>query len=356
MEKYSVVGLMSGTSLDGLDIAHCILTLENGHWSYTIRSSQTLLYHTDWKQRLAGAASVSGHELSILNKEYGRFIGKTVNAFIRKHGIKNQFISSHGHTVFHEPSKKITLQVGDGASIAAETGIPVVCDFRTLDVALGGQGAPLVPIGDKLLFREYTACLNLGGIANISYHEGEEWLAFDISPVNIVLNDLAQKFGKAYDNKGALARSGKLNSVLLAKLNVLPFYRVKPPKSLGKEWLNKYFQPILDSFDISTEDKLRTVTEHAALQIGKVLNGIAEEPSSASVLVTGGGAFNEFLVERIASYTTVKIVIPEKELVMFKEALIFAFLGVLRWRGEVNTLRSVTGASHDSSGGCIYTP
>ena len=353
MEKYSVIGLMSGTSLDGLDIAHCVLVLENGKWKYTIRSAQTLLYHHDWKQRLAGAPALRGIDLSLLSKEYGRFIGKTVLAFARKHHVRPLFIASHGHTVFHQPDKKITMQIGDGASIAAEMGVPVVCDFRTLDVALGGQGAPLVPMGDKLLFSEYTACLNLGGIANISYEEEGERIAFDICPVNIILNELAGKLGKAYDSKGHFARSGKLNEEMLAKLNVLPFYRVKPPKSLGKEWLTKYFIPIIDSFDISTEDKLRTVTEHAAQQIGKVFGHIHSE-TPVSVLVTGGGTFNDFLLERMRSYTQANIVIPEKELVMFKEALIFAFLGVLRWRNEVNTLRSVTGASHDSSGGCIY--
>lgn len=353
MERYKVIGLMSGTSLDGLDIAYCILSIEDGKWSYSISSAQTLLYNHEWKERLSHASSLLGFELSQLDKEYGRFIGKTVNAFIRKNNARPQFIASHGHTVFHQPDKKVTLQIGHGTSIAAESGFPVVCDFRTLDVALGGQGAPLVPIGDKLLFSEYTACLNLGGIANISYQEHGEWIAFDICPVNIVLNEIAEKFGKAYDNKGHIAKSGQVKEELLNKLNVLPFYRQKAPKSLGKEWLNKYFLPIVDSFDISNEDKLRTVTEHAALQMGNILNKISSD-TPVSVLATGGGAFNDFLIERISSYTKAKIVIPEKELVMFKEALIFALIGVLRWRGEPNSLASVTGAKKDSSGGCIY--
>lgn len=348
MEKYSVIGLMSGTSLDGLDIADCEFILKSGKWSASIKNARTIPYTKEWKERLANASKLSPSKLSLLNEEYGSFIGSTVNTFIKKNKCKVLFIASHGHTIFHQPEKKYTLQIGDGQAILNETKLPVVCDFRSGDVALGGQGAPLVPIGDELLFKKYDACLNLGGFANISYSQKGKRIAFDICPVNIVMNELSEKLNRPYDDKGRIAKSGKVNAALLKQLNALPFYNQKPPRSLGREWVEKTIQPLLSRSEISTPAKMRTMVEHIAHQISKTLT------RKKTVLITGGGAFNTFLIERLAQNSKTKIILPDKKTIMFKEALIFAFLGVLRWRGEVNILRSVTGASRDSSGGTIY--
>jgi len=351
--KYKVIGIMSGTSLDGLDIAFCEFR-KNKKWEHKIIHSETIKYTNEWKEKLFSAFTKSKKEISALDIEYGKFTGEKVNSFIKKHKIKSDFISSHGHTVFHQPHKRITLQIGNGAKIASICKLPVVCDFRSGDVALGGQGAPLVPIVDKLLFAEHDFCLNLGGIANISFDNKKgERIAFDICPVNIVLNDLANKLGKEFDKNGTIASKGKINSELLDKLNSLSFYKKNPPKSLGREWIEKYFFPVLNSFNISIQDKLKTVCVHIAIQIALDVKSLIVNPQSA-ILITGGGAYNKFLIDRIIAHSMRKVISPDDKTIQFKEAMAFAFLGVLKMRGEINILKSVTGATKNSSGGEIY--
>jgi anhydro-N-acetylmuramic acid kinase len=353
-KKYKVIGLMSGTSLDGLDIAYCEFE-KNKKWKYKIIYSETKKYNKKWKQKLSEAFKAKKKELEKLDKEYGNFIGKEVLKFIIQKKISPDFIASHGHTVFHQPEKKFTLQIGDGAAIYSVCHLPVVYDFRSGDVALGGQGAPLVPIADKLLFSEYDFCLNLGGIANISYdNQKEERIAYDICPVNIVLNFLANQLGKEFDRDGKIATRGNLHRALLEKLNKLSFYEIKPPKSLGREWVEKNFFPVLGSFDISIQDKLRTVVEHIAIQISLAVNSSSSSRGHSSLLVTGGGAYNKFLMERISAMTKCRIILPDDKTIQFKEAMAFAFLGVLKMRDEINILKSVTGAKEDSSGGKIF--
>ena len=349
-QQYRVIGVMSGTSLDGLDIASCIFTPENDGWQYTIEQAQTVSYTPAWKKRLANVESLNALDLAITHADYGHLIGSAVNRFIRRHHLRPDFIASHGHTIFHQPSRKMTLQIGDGAAIAAETGLPVVCDFRTNDVALGGQGAPLVPAGDRQLFHQYAFCLNLGGFANVSYESRNKRIAFDICPVNIVLNRLAGMAGKDYDKDGLLASRGQLNPGLLEELNSLPYYSLRPPKSLGKEWVLSTFNPVIDRSGIPLEDKLHTVCHHMAGQIAKACSG----QRKGSILVTGGGAYNRFLIDLLRKQTCHEPVLPDDRTISFKEALIFAFLGVLRVTGQSNTLRSVTGASRDAIGGAIY--
>ena len=353
MNSYQVIGLMSGTSLDGLDIAFCLFNETNGKWSFKIKEAETIKYDKKWREKLSGAENKTAFEIALLNSEYGHYTGSQVNRFIKKNKIKADFVSSHGHTVFHQPDKKITFQIGSGAAIAAECKLPIVCDFRCLDVALGGQGAPLVPIGDKLLFSGYDYCLNLGGFANISFEHKNQRTAFDICPVNIVINDLCKKLGKEFDNKGIIARKGKINRTLLSELNKLNFYHQKKnhPKSLGKEWVVKHFYPLLNKYKLSIQDKLRTVYEHIAEQTARS----TFKSQKSKILTTGGGVYNTFLIERIEALTNHKIIIPEKKIVEFKEALIFAFLGVLRMRNEVNCLKSVTGAAQDNIGGSVYS-
>ena len=344
---------MSGTSLDGLDIAFCEFE-KNEKWKYGIIHAETINYNKEWKEKLSSAFKKSKKEISQLDTEFGKFIGEKVNLFMSKYKLKPDFISSHGHTVFHQPEKKFTLQIGNGREVSKICKLPVVCDFRSGDVAIGGQGAPLVPIADKLLFSHYTFCLNLGGIANISFdNKMNERVAFDICTVNIILNDLSNQLEKEFDNGGKIASKGKINNELLQQLNELPFYKLNPPKSLGREWIEKYFPPILDSFNISIQDTLRTVVEHIAIQIAFAVNSESLTPNPR-LLITGGGAYNKFLIWRISFHAKCKIILPDDKTIQFKEAMAFAFLGVLRMRKEINILKSVTGAKQDSSGGKIY--
>jgi len=352
MELYNVIGTMSGTSLDGLDIAYCTFDYSDNHWSFTINSANTVDFPNNINEKLKSAIKMNGLDLMITHNELGSFIGKSVNDFVQKNNIKKEklnCISSHGHTIFHQPDINLTSQIGNGANISAITRLPVICDFRTSDIAMGGQGAPLVPIGDKLLFSDYDYCINLGGIANISYDENDKRIAFDICPVNIVLNKLSKDLGKPFDKGGLLAQSGKVDDDLLNKLNNLSYYQQSNPKSLGIEWIESEVFPIIKSPQISTEDKLRTFIEHIAIQISDNIN-----VSNNTILLSGGGTFNYFLVERIKANTNNEIIIPSEQLINFKEALIFAFLGVLRLRKEANCLGSVTGATRDNIGGCIY--
>jgi len=346
--KWLVVGAMSGTSLDGLDLAAVEFRRSENRWNFSIMAAETVKYSNEWEEKLRTAPELPGEKLIELHNVYGKFTGQKINRFIKNHRLLPDLIASHGHTVFHQPEKGFTFQAGNGACIAAETGITTVADFRSGDVALGGQGAPLVPVGDRLLFSEYESCLNLGGFANISFEKTKKRIAFDICPVNFILNDLARKLGKPYDENGELGRHGTIDNQLLEKLNQLEFYAQNPPKSLGKEWMDRHFFPVTEPSNISIHDKLRTAYEHIAIQIAKAT------PVTGKMLVTGGGAFNSFLMERFKQQLKCEIVIPSSEIINYKEALVFAFLGLLRHLGEVNCYASVTGARRDSSAGVIF--
>ncbi|MDR1974247.1 MAG: anhydro-N-acetylmuramic acid kinase [Bacteroidales bacterium] len=344
---FRTIGVMSGTSLDGIDLAYCEFELQqNGKWKFEIKKHETIPYTEIWRKKLKNAPLLSGLDLSLLSVEYGHYTGQCIREFIRSNKLEPHFAAVHGHTVFHQPERKLTLQIGEGSAIAAQSGLPVITNFRTLDVALGGQGAPLVPIGDILLFSEYDYCLNLGGIANISSSSSR--IAFDICPCNMALNFLAEQQGQDYDKDGEIARKGTVQPNLLAKMNALEYYDKKPPKSLGIEWFEKKFKPLLTS-GATTEDLLATTIEHIAIQI-------AANSSNGKMLITGGGALNKFLMERIEHQTSANVVPAPENIINYKEALIFAFLGVLRLQQQTNTLASVTGATKDSTGGSIYLP
>ena len=352
MRRYNVIGTMSGTSLDGLDIAYCTFELIENKWSFKINSSLTTNFPKQLLKKLTIGKALNGLNLMKLHNELGNFIGESIADFIKSNKInrnKIDCIASHGHTIFHQPEINLTSQIGNGANISVITKLPVICDFRTTDVALNGQGAPLVPIGDDLLFAEYDYCINLGGIANISYKENEIRIAFDICPVNIVLNKFSIELGKAYDKNGDFAKSGKVNSNLLEKLNTLEYYKNAPPKSLGIEYIEAEIFPLINVYKISSEDKLRTFVEHISIQISNSIKS-----TNKKVLLTGGGTFNSFLTERIKANTNNNLILTSNQIIDFKEALIFAFLGVLRLRKETNCLHSVTGASQNNIGGCIY--
>ncbi len=347
MKTYYAIGLMSGTSLDGLDICYAKFNYDQ-NWSFEILEAKTIEYDQIWKKKLANSIHISSEQLLNLDVTFAQFLGIQTQQFIKKHQINQlDLIASHGHTVFHQPEKGFTLQIGDGRWISKITQYPVVYDFRYQDIVLGGQGAPLVPIGDELLFSEYDYCLNLGGFSNISFKKEGKRIAYDVSPLNVVLNRLAQKKGLNYDIDGKLAKKGKINEDLLNKLNKLSFYSKPHPKSLGVEWLQKEIHPILQEDRSVVENQMATFVEHSAFQIVRHIE------KNKKVLCTGGGTLNPFLIDRIRFYLEDFLEIPSEDLIHYKEALIFAFLGVLKKENKINVLKSVTGAKKNHSSGIV---
>jgi len=349
--NYNVIGVMSGTSLDGIDLAHIEFTYQNKKWNYKLLECETIAYPLEWLNILKIAVDFSDEQLLILDKNYTSLLASAINTFIKKHKLSNiDAVCSHGHTIKHEPENSYTLQIGNLPIISELINQKVVCNFRVQDVKLGGQGAPLVPIGDKLLFSNYTYCLNLGGFSNISFENNTKRVAFDICPVNTVLNFYANKIGLDFDNEGKIAQTGNINQQLFKELNNLEFYTLFKPKSLGFEFVKNTIIPIIEGYKLETKDILCTFIEHIACQISKII-----ELKNSSILITGGGVFNTFLIKRIKFYIpNTSIELNNKKTIEYKEALIFGLLGVLRLENKVNVLSSVTGASKDHSSGEIY--
>lgn len=353
---YRAIGIMSGSSLDGLDIAFTEFIETGGKWSYEIIHADCVGYSKEWENKLKNAVSLAALDYQLLHTEYGHYIGKQANTFIEKYSLQHKvnLIASHGHTTFHLPQQKMTAQLGDGAAIAAETRLSVISDLRALDVALGGQGAPIVPIGEKLLFAGFNYFLNIGGIANISINDAGKYIAYDICPANRVLNMLAAEKGSAYDDGGKIAATGKVNESLLEKINSLDYYSKSYPKSLANSFGTDIMFPVIKAAGISIEDCLRTYVEHIALQIKNALPATTE---TKKLLVTGGGALNSFLIERLKELLLelkVEVIVPDEKTIQYKEAVIMALIGILRWREEENVLPSVTGASRASIGGALW--
>jgi anhydro-N-acetylmuramic acid kinase len=350
--EYKIIGVMSGTSLDGIDLVYVTFNF-NKTWSFQIIKADTFSYDDYWLGILKDLVLFSNEELKVIDEDYTRYLAIKIQDFINKHNIQNiDAICSHGHTALHQPEKKLTYQIGNLPILASLLQKTIVCDFRVQDVKLGGQGAPLVPIGDALLFSEYKFCMNLGGFANVSTLINNEVIAYDICPVNIVLNYYIKKLGHDFDDEGKMASTGIVNNELLKSLNNLDFYKKPYPKSLGLEWVKSVIFSLIDSYGLEIKDILRTFVEHIALQISKEIHA----KNNSSVLVTGGGAYNVFLMESIKAHSNSKILMPSKEIIEFKEALIFGFLGVLKLREEINCLQSVTGASRNHSSGNIFHP
>jgi anhydro-N-acetylmuramic acid kinase len=341
-----VIGIMSGTSLDGLDFALCEFKSANQTTTYSLLAAETIEYDSAWKNRLQNAFESSAEDYFKLHSSFGEFIGLEVTNFLQKHNQTTNYIASHGHTVFHNPANGYTTQIGSGATIAAKTGITTICDFRSLDVALNGQGAPLVPIGDRDLFHSFESCLNIGGIANISFTKTGITSAFDICIANMALNYLTETVGIAFDDGGKMAEGGNCNNLLLNKLLQINTQQ----QSLGREFFETQFLPILNSSSISLNDKLATCIEYMVFHISSIL----KQEHIDSVLITGGGAYNTFFIERLKANYDGNINIPENNIIQFKEAIIFAYLGYLRINEQVNTLNSVTQSSRDSIGGAVY--
>ena len=368
---YRAIGLMSGSSLDGLDIVFTEIQENGGKWTYEIIKADCYSYSETWIKRLKEAISLTALEYQLLHVEYGHYLGEQVNRFIEEHQLHYQvaLVTSHGHTTFHIPSRKMTAQLGDGAAIAAITQLPVVSDLRSLDIAFGGQGAPIVPIGEKLLLGDYDYFLNIGGIANIAGSAKPplgSW-GFDVCSANRVLNMLAAEVGKAYDEGGQMAAAGTINNELLEKLNALEYYKQPSPKSLANDFGTDTVYPLIKDSGCPIPNALRTYTEHIALQIKNAIVSVENfkpvsvrneaKTSDLKLLCTGGGAFNTFLVERLTDQLkklNIEVIIPDEKLVKYKEALIMAMIGVLRWREKANVLSSVTGAKRDSVGGAMW--
>lgn len=350
--EYNIIGVMSGTSLDGIDLVYAKFCLDET-WSFEIVHAQTVEYDSYWYDTLKELVNKSIEELKEIDTNYTEYFAKVIKNFITKYQIKNiDAICSHGHTALHQPENKLTYQIGNKPMLAELLKETVVCDFRVQDVELGGQGAPLVPIGDELLFSEFDFCLNLGGFANISMNFKGTRIAYDICPVNIVLNHYVGKLGLNYDDEGEIASKGNISVDLLNQLNALGFYKATYPKSLGLEWVNTNIFPLIDTFELEIQDILKTFVEHIAVQIASEIN----KKNTSTVLITGGGVYNVYLIDRIKAHSIQKLIVPKKEVVEFKEALIFGFLGVQKLRNEVNCLRSVTGAIKDHSSGKIFLP
>lgn len=346
---FKIIGIMSGTSLDGIDIAHCTFK-ESRDWTYKIDKAITVQYPKKLKNKLKSSIELSGYDLIKLDHSLGEFIGLEINKFIKYNNLNPELISSHGHTVFHNPKEKIGLQIGNANKILSIVKLPVINNFRELDIILGGQGAPLVPIGEKLLFKGYNYFINLGGILNLTKIDPRNMYAYDVVASNLVLNNISNKLNLEYDHKGEIARNGKLIPKLFDKLNSIEYYKKNYPKTIGIEWINKNIYPTIYKLNYNLKDVMNTFSNHIAYQLIKNING-----EKNKILVTGGGAYNEYLIEKIKLYDNNKNewIIPNDNLVNYKEALIFAFMGLLKRMNKQNILNDVTGCKFKISGGNI---
>lgn len=344
---------MSGSSLDGLDLALVRFTRAADGWDYALLDRETQGYSPELKARLLAAFSASVPEILQLDVDLGRLFGEWSKNFISRQKLKPTLIGSHGHTVFHQPKLGYSQQIGHPGHIAAITGLPVAADFRSLDIALGGQGAPLVPIGDRLLFGQHALCLNLGGIANLSFEKDGKRLAWDLACCNMVFDRLANQLGLPYDDEGKKAGSGQVNAPLLDQLAALSYYQQAPPKSLGREYFDAEVWPIFAQSNVKVEDKMATYAKHLAIQLKTVVENYQLQ---GSMLVTGGGAYHRHLIRLFRLEQPLAVEVPEPALIEQKEAIIFALLGLLRQLGEINVLHEVTGSRSDHSGGNLYYP
>lgn len=357
MKIHKVLGLMSGTSLDGLDLAYCHIWKKYDLWKFKIIETRTISYDDEMRARLKNSIALPADELLIFHNTYGSWLGQQAKEFIEEKDLDVDIIASHGHTTHHQPKQGLTFQIGSGQHLANASRHKTVCDFRTNDIALDGEGAPLAPIGDQLFFRKYDFCLNLGGISNVSFEYEGKRIAYDIGLANMILNHITQKIGLSYDNKGMLASKGGINTDMLKQLNELSYYKLPYPKSTGYEWFVEKVVPIVNATIDTTENLLHTAVHHICEQVALQIKRNATKDHS-TLLVTGGGALNTFMMDLLQSYLEpmVSLVIPEKKLIEYKEALIFALMGILRIEQEINVLKTVTGASTDSSSGVVYLP
>ena len=364
-KTYYVLGLMSGSSLDGLVIAYCNITWDGDrvtHWK--LLESETLPFSDKWKNRLRELPNQNGLIFAKTNTYFGHYMGGLVNEFIENYRIKElDFIASHGHTIFHDPEHRISIQIGDGAALASQTGYTTICDFRTQDVAMDGEGAPLSPLADRYMFHNYDFYLNIGGIANVSANTGNDnWVAMDCCAANQVLNLLAEELGSEFDNNGSFASRGSVNEKLLGQVSDFSYYSNPYPKSMSNGWIREKIIPLYREAECSSEDKLATACEHIAIEISNSIQDIINKEgfirTSYKMLLTGGGVFNNYLVQTIHAYCNrsldIDLLMPDASIINFKEAMLMALLGVLRVEKVPNSMKAITGAKMDTINGAIH--
>lgn len=355
-----ILGVMSGSSLDGVDLAGCSFYWEEGKLRWRIEVAETIPFSDVWHDRLAALAEQTGEVVAQTHVYFGRYLAELINAFLEQHRwYAPDLIASHGHTVYHNPDSRFTFQIGDGGTLAALTGIDVASDFRMHDVALDGEGAPLAPLADKWLFPDYDIALNIGGIANMSYSGGTQYRAGDVTAANQVLNSLSFFLGEPFDNNGHLAASGQIIPGLLDRLNALAFFDKPFPKSLSNREVQQQFLPLFVPHTIMAQDALRTAVEHIVVQVdaaAKALSGGGPQSGNTiRALVTGGGARNGFLIQRLRDVCDwIQWEVPDVKIVDFKEALLMALLGLWRLEGRTAGMQSVTGAKRDYVAGALY--
>lgn len=348
MTEYHVLGVMSGSSLDGLDV--CLTKFnQSSSWAYEILAADTLDIPEALKLQLRQSDRLKARSLFLLDQQYGNWMGEQIRHWRSKNKHKVDLIGVHGHTVFHEPKEGFSIQIGNGANVCVATGIPTVDRFREKDIILGGQGAPLVPFGERLLWPQYQVFINLGGIANVATH-GSTTRAWDIAPCNQVLNHLAKLAGKDYDENGQIAREGALDPQWLENLRSLDYFSKPAPKSLSNQWT----QEVLHQAPNNIKDALNTYVHFLGEQIAADLKAV---PDGQVVLITGGGAYNSYLIETIKKMSPgLQFVLPEHQLIAYKEALVFGLMALHRQLELPNVLSSVTGALRDSVSGVLHLP
>ncbi|MEM6321119.1 MAG: anhydro-N-acetylmuramic acid kinase [Bacteroidota bacterium] len=364
---YKAIGLMSGSSLDGLDIAYCSFEVEKREdgdlvvHDWGIEKAETSEFTEAWEARLSQLPEQNALAFAKTHTYFGHYTGELVNSFLQRHQVTPDFIAAHGHTIFHDPMGRMSIQIGDGSAIAATTGFPTISNFRNQDVAINGQGAPVAPIMDKYLLPGHDFYLNLGGIANVTaVLPNRKTIAFDICPVNQLLNFLANRLGAAYDAEGQMAAAGEMQPEMLKCINKADFYRTSYPKSLDNSWSKTEILSKLEDNPALIPDQLRTLVEHIAHQINFALRQVIRKEklnkSKYSILITGGGAFNTFLIERLRFHCEdlIELVLPDADIIQFKEAALMAWMGVMRVENVPNVLKSVTGADRDSVNGAIH--
>ncbi len=355
---------MSGSSLDGLDIAFCTFTIkalptfEVVNWK--INASNTVAYSKAWQKKLMELPQSSALDFVETHAKFGHYLGQLVQQFLSEHALTPDLIVSHGHTIFHYPERQFTVQIGDGAAIASITGYPVVSDVRAMDVSSGGQGAPIAPIADRYLLSEFDFCLNTGGIFNITYQSDKHSVALDITGANQILNTLANEMDLPYDASGAIARTGTVNITLLEQSNTFDYFLEEYPKSLDNQWVRENLTQLFKNFDAAVSDRLRTACEHIVFQTRQSVQQIFEKEKLPKdrvykMIVTGGGAFNTFLMELLVEgLPEIQVVLPDKEMIENKEALLMALMGVMRIESVPNCIHTVTGAVRSVIGGVVH--
>lgn len=347
---------MSGSSLDGIDMAYCKIQTANPY-TFTIIAAATSPFSHEEFLMLKNCTPDIHYNYHKEDEMFAKVSAQAINNFLQKNNLpKPDAIASHGHTVFHFPALGKTKQIGSGQLIANLTGCKVIYDFRAADVEAGGQGAPLVPLCDAIFFNNYHACLNIGGIANISFDTPTGRIGFDICGANQLLNYIAQTIDLPFDENGELAAAGFVDEQLLSDLDACAYFQLPYPKSLDNHFVRKYFIERIAAANISANDKLATATYHIAKQIAIIINQQNKVHENYRLLVTGGGAFNVYLIQLIEKLTGIKITLPANEIIQFKEALAMCLMGVEKLQNKPNFLPSVTGAKTAVSGGVVVIP